>query len=68
MVRTGEAHPLNFIKFFDPAEAGVEASADADGGGVPDGVLVKSAAGDKSFAAAGRRGGDAITAVGDEQD
>ena len=67
VVRTGEAHPLNFIKFFDPAEAGVEASADADGGRVPDGVLVKSAAGDKSFAAAGLRAGDVITAVGDEK-
>ena len=67
VVRTGNAVPLGFIKFFDPAEEGVEASADADGGTVPDGVLVKSVAKGKPFAAAGLRAGDVITAVGDEK-
>jgi hypothetical protein len=67
LVRTGDVHPLDFIRFFDPSEAGVEASAEDDGGRVPDGVLVKSAAKDKPFAAAGLQAGDIITAVGDEK-
>ena len=61
VVRTGDAVPLGFIRFFDPAEAGVEASADADG------VRVQSVTKDKPFAAAGLRAGDVITAVGDEK-
>jgi hypothetical protein len=67
VVRTGDAHPLGFIKFFDPSEAGVEASAEGDGGRVPDGILVKSVAKDKPFAPAGLLAGDIITAVGDEK-
>ncbi len=67
VVRTGETHPLNFIKFFNPAEAGVEVSADGDGGRVPDGVRVKGVAKDKPFAAAGLQAGDVITAVGGEK-
>ena len=69
VVRTGDATPLGVIHWFDPAEAGVEASAvdDRDSSQVPGGVLVKTVAKDKPFAAAGLRAGDVITAVGDEK-
>ncbi len=63
VVRTGDAVPLGIIHWFDPAEAGVEASADADAKG----VLVKSVTKDKPFAAAGLQAGDLIAAVGDEK-
>ena len=63
VVRTGDAVPLGFIHWFDPAEAGVEASADDE----TKGLLVKSVAKDKPFAAAGLQSGDIITAVGDEK-
>ncbi|HVS34635.1 MAG TPA: PDZ domain-containing protein [Gemmataceae bacterium] len=69
VVRTGDATPLGVIHWFDPAEAGVEASAvdDHDGSHVADGVLVKSVTKDKPFAAAGLQAGDVITAVADEK-
>ena len=63
MVRTGDAVPLGFIHWFDPAEAGVEACADDHA----DGVLVKSVAKDKPFSAAGLQAGDVVTAVADEK-
>ena len=65
--RTGVACPLHFIKFFDPAEAGVDATAVDGRRRVPDGVLVKSVAKDKPFAAAGLQEGDVITAVAGEK-
>ena len=55
--------PLGIIHWFDPAEAGVEASADDEAKG----VVVQSVAKDKPFAAAGLQAGDLIAAVGDEK-
>jgi hypothetical protein len=53
-----EPNPLGFIKWFDPASVGVTVEA------APGGVRVKAAA--KSFAAAGLRAGDLLTALDGE--
>jgi hypothetical protein len=57
-VKEHEPNPLGFVKWFDPASVGVTVEAAAGG------VCVKAAA--KSFAAAGLRAGDLLTALDGE--
>jgi hypothetical protein len=61
VLRSGEAVPFKFIKFFDLAEAGVEVSK-CDGG-----VAVASVAKGKAFADAGLQKDDVVTAVDGEK-
>jgi hypothetical protein len=56
-VKEKEATPLGFVKFFDPAQAGIAVSA-ADAG-----VRVESATKDKPFARAGLQAGDLVVAL-----
>jgi hypothetical protein len=57
-IKEHEPNPLGFVKWFDPARVGVTVEAAAGG------VRVKAAA--KSFAAAGLRAGDLLTAIDGE--
>jgi hypothetical protein len=57
-VQEHEPNPLGFVKWFDPARVGVTVEAAAGG------VRVKAAG--KSFAAAGLRAGDLVTAIDGE--
>jgi hypothetical protein len=57
VVRENERNPLGRVRFFDPAEAGVEVAPDKDG------VKVKEAPRDRPFASAGLRPGDVVTAL-----
>lgn len=59
VIRENEPTPLGFVKFFDPADAGITVEA-AEGG-----VRVKEVAVGKPFARAGLRAGDLITGVDD---
>jgi hypothetical protein len=56
-VKEGEANPLGFVKFFDPAREGIAVAPSRYG------VRVTAAAPGKPFAAAGLRADDVITAL-----
>jgi PDZ domain len=57
VIRENEKHPLGLIRFFDPAEAGIEVAADKGA------VQVKAAAKGKPFAEAGLCAGDLVTQI-----
>lgn len=56
-VREGEMNPLGFVKFFDPARAGIEVAEQG-------GVVVTRLKDDGPFARAGVKAGDEIVALG----
>jgi hypothetical protein len=56
-IRENERNALGLIRFFDPAEAGIEVDADKDA------VKVKAAHKGKPFAEAGLRPGDLVTQI-----
>jgi hypothetical protein len=58
IIKENEPDLLGFVKFFDPARAGIEVEA-AEGG-----VRVKQATEGKPFARAGLRAGDLVTELG----
>jgi hypothetical protein len=60
VIEEHQPNPLGFVKWFDPARVGVSVEA-ATGG-----VRVKKADAGKSFAAAGLRAGDLLTAIDGE--
>jgi hypothetical protein len=60
LIQEKEPNPLGFVKFFDPARAGIEVRQ------AEDGVRVKTAFEGKRFARAGLKAGDLIAALDGE--
>ncbi|MBI1913153.1 MAG: PDZ domain-containing protein [Planctomycetes bacterium] len=60
VIKEKDPNPLGFVKFFDPARAGIEVNQ-ADGG-----VRIKAATEGKRFARAGLKAGDVIATIDGE--